>query len=314
MMHDKIILVDDKYLLTGGRNIDERHFRPVGYKWPAAYDLEIFVVNTKSVASEPSVLKEVRRHIDSLYDYKGTTIIGEKENQEIIQMFLTTKNNYQVSNPQFYGKTILDFVEETVETNRITLLSNPIHGGVKEPVLGYHLFYLAMHAKEQVNIQTPYVTWDKRIINSFDKLTAQIPVSIQTNSAASTPNLFGFSNYYHNRQEYLDRGVELFEFQSTDSVHNKSFVLDNRLSIIGTFNLDARSLSINSEVMLAVDGQKFTHYFLNDVNKFKNQSLKVGKDNRYIGSQTVKAIPVSTFKKILLHIFFVILRPIQFLL
>lgn len=314
MMHDKMIVVDDRYLLTGGRNVDERHFRPVGYNKPMAYDLEIFVVNTKKQKAGPSVLEDVRTYVDSLYAYEGTAVIAEKADPAVIQLFQDTRAAYLHSNPQFYDKTLEDFIGETVPTNKITLMTNPIHLGKKEPVLGYQLLYLASHAKEALNIQTPYITWDKRIYKALKQLAQQIRVTIQTNSAISTPNFFGFSNYYHNRQKYLETGVEIYEFQSLDSVHNKSFILDDRMSIIGTYNMDARSLSINTEVMLAVDGKAFTDYFLRDVEKFKAQSLKVGTDNQYLASKTVKEIPVPIFKKVILFLFYVLLRPIQFLL
>lgn len=314
MMHDKMIVIDDRYLLTGGRNVEERHFRPVGYNKPIAYDLEIFVVNTKKRSAIPSVLEEARSYVDSLFQYEGTVKIDEKENQSIIQIFAQVKKDFLISNPQFYKKTLDDFINETVPTNKITFLNNPIHVGVKEPVLGYQLFYLAQQAKKSLIVQTPYITWDPRIFKALRKLTNKIKVRIQTNSAVSTPNLFGFSNYFHNREMYLEAGIDIYEFQSTDSVHNKSFVLDDRLSIIGTFNIDARSLSINSEIMLAVDGKEFTHYFLKDINRFQKQSLKVEENNQYSESSVIEALPVPTYKKILLAIFYVVLRPIQFLL
>lgn len=314
MMHDKMIIVDDKYLLTGGRNIDERHFRPVGFNKPIAYDLEIFVMNTGFKSSTSSVLNMAREHTNSLFTYEGTKKLCEKENPKIIKGFLQAKKDYPASNPQFYEKKMEDFIDETIPTNKITLLKNPIHTGVKEPVAGYQLYRLARQAEESLIIQTPYITWDSRLFNALEELSKKMHVIIQTNSAVSTPNLFGFSNYYFNREKYLEAGAVIYELQSIDSVHNKAFVIDDRLSMIGTFNMDARSLSINSEVMLVVDGEKFTGFFLKDVQKFQKQSLKVGNNNQYVQSTEIERLPVPIHKKVLLAVFYIVLRPIQFLL
>lgn len=314
LLHNKIILADKNYLLLGGRNIDERHFRPVGFEEPLAYDLEIFVVNTDRTLSSTSVIGEVREYIDSLYQYKWTKILDEKRNPESIQEILKTKKDYPKTNPQFYKKSIAYYIEETVPTNKITLIHNPIDAERKEPVLGHQLRYLAMKAKEKVVVQTPYMTSAKDIFKTFRTVANRVNLTILTNSSASTPNLFGFSNYYGRRKKFVQTGADIYEFQSYDSVHNKSVIIDDKISIIGTFNMDARSLYINSEVMLVVDSEEFNNFFTRDIEKFQNQSLKVGEDNEYLPDEDVEKIDISLVKKVFIWIFFHLLRGIQLLL
>lgn len=314
LMHDKIILVDKDYLLLGGRNIDERHFKPKGFNQPFAYDLEIFVVNTDDSKLAKSVIGEMREYIDGLYQYKLTEILDEKSHPAFIQEILEVKKNYTKSNPQFYEKSIAYYIEETVATNKITLIHNPIEAARKEPVLGYQLRYLAMKSKERVVVQTPYMSGTEKIIESFDKVANRVNLSILTNSPASTPNLFAFSNYFGHREKFVNTGANIYEFQSYDSVHNKSLIIDDTLSIIGTFNMDARSLYINSESMLVVNGEEFNAFFTQDVEKFKKQSLKVGEDNEYLPKEDVEPLETSFIKKVFTWILFYLLRGIQFLL
>jgi len=306
LMHDKIILVDDNYLLVGGRNVDERHFQPNGFDKAGADDLEVFVVNNQEGSN--SVTHDVRRYIHELYDYKLTVIDQKNYQEKYIDRLLKAAKDFKTTDPKFYKKILEDFIKETVNTNKITLIHNPINAEKKEPILGYQLKELALKANKAVTVQTPYVTGNEDILNTFQKVAEKVDLIIQTNSLASTPNYFGFSNYYGNRQKIVNTGVNIYEYQSYDSVHNKSITIDDRLSLIGTFNMDDRSLHINSEVMLVVDSQELTVELLNKVDALRQQSSIVTKNNE------AESLPVSFLKKILIYLFYILLRPLQFLI
>lgn len=80
-----------------------------------------------------------------------------------------------------------------------------------------------------------------------------------TNSMASSPNYPAFSAYSSQRAKFLATGVEIYEYQSTDSIHGKSCVADGRISVVGSFNLDDRSLYIDTESVLIIDSPEFLH-------------------------------------------------------
>lgn len=56
--------------------------------------------------------------------------------------------------------------------------------------------------------------------------------------------------------EMLDGGVEIHEYEPT-MMHNKTLVVDNVFSTIGSVNFDARSMSINAEVSLTLYDRAF---------------------------------------------------------
>lgn len=313
LMHDKIILADNQYVITGGRNVDERHFQPNGYEKAVAHDLEVFVVKTKN-SNQNSVIYEVKDYIDRLYNSNWTVIDKEKENPTLVEDLLKASVYYKKTNPQFYKKSLNDFINDTVATNNITLIHNPISPVKKEPTLGAQLNFLANKADESVVIQTPYITGNNEITQKLKKMTNQTKVSILTNSLASSPNPFAYPNYYGHRRKFLQTGIDLFEFQSEDSLHNKSWMFDERLLAIGTFNLDARSLFINTEVMLVIDSVELTAKFTKHLEKIKEQSLQVGRNNKYIVDKELKELKVPFIKKVLAWGSFNFFRGIQFLL
>ncbi|WP_295164502.1 cardiolipin synthase [uncultured Buchnera sp.] len=58
--------------------------------------------------------------------------------------------------------------------------------------------------------------------------------------------------------ELLEAGVKIYQFKK-GLLHSKSILIDQQLSLIGTVNLDMRSLWLNFEITLVIDDSKFSH-------------------------------------------------------
>ncbi|HXK00600.1 MAG TPA: phospholipase D-like domain-containing protein, partial [Buchnera sp. (in: enterobacteria)] len=56
--------------------------------------------------------------------------------------------------------------------------------------------------------------------------------------------------------ELLEAGVKIYLFEK-GLLHSKSVLVDQQLSLIGTANLDMRSLWLNFEITLVVDDSQF---------------------------------------------------------
>ncbi len=57
--------------------------------------------------------------------------------------------------------------------------------------------------------------------------------------------------------ELMAAGVKIYEFYG-GLLHTKSVVIDDQFCLVGTVNMDMRSLWLNFEVTLAVDDEEFT--------------------------------------------------------
>lgn len=57
--------------------------------------------------------------------------------------------------------------------------------------------------------------------------------------------------------ELMQAGVEIFEFYG-GLLHTKSVVIDEQFCLVGTVNMDMRSLWLNFELTLAIDDVAFT--------------------------------------------------------
>lgn len=111
-------------------------------------------------------------------------------------------------------------------------------------------------------------------------------IRILTNSLASTDNLEAFSGYQRDREKLLKTGIRIFEFRPDAAkrmkimtgelqetldykpifgLHAKTMVIDNKITVIGTFNLDPRSANLNTECIVVVNSNKISAGVLSEM-------------------------------------------------
>ena len=143
------------------------------------------------------------------------------------------------------------------------------------------LIELVQNAKKSIDIQTPYLITSKLSQSLFNEASKRgVKIRILTNSLASTDNVEAFSGYQSGRKDLLNTGVRIFEFRPDAKIrkdimtgelqdllnhkpifglHAKTMVIDNKITVIETFNLDPRSANLNTECLVVVDSEKIAH-------------------------------------------------------
>jgi putative cardiolipin synthase len=107
------------------------------------------------------------------------------------------------------------------------------------------------------------------------EMTARgVEVYLSTNSMASNNHLSAFVAYRKQRRQMLEHGARVYEMRP-DAVeeralfttqqleendmyfglHAKTMVFDRRITFVGSFNLDPRSVDLNSEMGLLVESE-----------------------------------------------------------
>lgn len=150
------------------------------------------------------------------------------------------------------------------------------------------LIRLVRSAKTSIDIQSPYLVTTDLGKKLFAETTKRgVKVRILTNSLASTDNLEAFSGYQRDRKALLETGVRIFEFRPDAKerfnimtgalqeklnyapvfgLHAKSMVIDGKVTVIGTFNLDPRSANLNSECVTVITSEKIATGVLKGIN------------------------------------------------
>ena len=280
-MHNKIFLVDGAVGVLGGRNIGDDYFGVdpelnfrdldvlvVGpaaeqagsafdayWNSPAAVPIAVLLDDTPGPEDLEALRRELEQHLDELDALPYTVprdFDATRETLERLAQELTWADAEVVvdSLERFEGGSESAFVQLTDE--------------------------LAASVQEDVVIQTAYLIPSKEGIANLAAVTRRgVRVRILTNSFESNNHSTVHAHYKKSRKRLLDAGVELYElrpdpellehFKETHSevaashagLHAKAFVVDGRLTMIGSYNMDPRSRIWNSEIGLLIESEEF---------------------------------------------------------
>lgn len=151
------------------------------------------------------------------------------------------------------------------------------------------LLTLMQQARQDILIISPYFVPGAQMMQTFAQARARgVRIRVLTNSLASNDAPAAHAGYARYRRNLLGMGIELHEMRATEqtsggltgsgsgsgsasrglwlgstgggsksgtsraSLHSKAVIIDARLAIIGSMNLDLRSKNLNSEVALLI--------------------------------------------------------------
>ena len=285
-MHNKIFLVDSAVAVLGGRNIGDDYFgideslnfrdidvlaiglaaRDAGAAfdmyWNSPAAVPITVLLKKPV--EADALEKQRESLEAALDEMDalpyTVPMKEEETRKVLE---------QLGGEMVWAKT--EIIVDPLER---------FQGG-SESAFVELTDRLTNEAKSEFVIETAYLIPTQEGIDKVAEITKRgVRVRILTNSLRSNNHTTVHAHYKKYRKPMIEAGVELHELRpdpeilehfkedhqevegSRAGLHSKSFVVDRRLSMIGSYNMDPRSRIWNSEIGLLIDSEDFAEQVL----------------------------------------------------
>jgi cardiolipin synthase len=147
------------------------------------------------------------------------------------------------------------------------------------------LYYLAIQSAEKsIHLQNAYFLPDHQIRDALVKAVERgVDVEVMVpGSQIDIPLVRQASRKYYG--ELLRGGVKIFEYQAT-MMHNKTMVVDGMFSVVGSINLDARSMGKNAEDSLVFYDRDFSErlekMFQEDLTKCRPITLEAWSDRGF---------------------------------
>lgn len=308
-LHDKYVIVDEQMYLLGGRNTMNLFLGD--YSSSKNIDRELFVYETES--NPDASLFQVKTYFENIWGLSDSKdFVCKKETKKVSDAAAQLKERFsrlQELYPQAYEPW--NYEEKTFETNKISLLCNPLESENKEPWMWYALHQLMSEA-EEVTIYTPYIICGKEMYQDLASLQEKnIPVEIITNDVASGANPWGCTDYLNQQKNIRKTGVKVYEFMGKHSCHTKAVLLDDRMSILGSYNLDMRSTYQDTELMLAVDAPALNSMIRKEVETDKTYSKIMQENGEYQYGENYKAKEMTTGKKVFYGVLRVVILPLR---
>jgi len=295
-MHNKTFIADGKVVITGGRNIADEYFdydheynfrdrdilllgevsKTVSTSFNQFWNSDLSK-NVTSVVDDESENTNAENRFDKLHEYACNPVNFWPQVRERIAVLPTTFKTIKASG----GLVWLDDVQFISDEPGKNDGDNGLGGG---GISTTALIDLVKNAKSTIEIQTPYLITTDLSKNLFkDAVKRGVKIRILTNSLASTDNVEAFSSYQTDRKKLLKTGIRIFEFRPDAAertrimtgelqekldhkpifgLHAKSMVIDNKITVIGTFNLDPRSANLNTECVVVVNSETISESVL----------------------------------------------------
>lgn len=281
-LHDKYLIVDDYLYLLGGRNTYDYFLGDNGYK---NYDRDVLVYSMEP-ENEESSIHQLIDYFESVWEQETCRYFYNHQEKaskaQIVQAREELEERYLELQETYALREAPDYEQMTFAVNRITLLSNPIHVYAKEPEVFYALTQLMKESEEEITIHTPYIICNDWMYEELRAICAgNRHVNLMTNSAANNGNPFGASDYILNKGKLLDTGLTIYEYEGGVSYHGKSITIGDDLAIVGSFNMDMRSVYLDTELMLVIHSQKVTQQLRGYMQVYEKESVKVIDKEKY---------------------------------
>lgn len=307
-LHDKMIIVDNKFALIGGRNIADNYYIKDLKNKSFSKDRDVLVFKEDSLDYSYSVIEDMQNYFNKSWNYKYSKSFRKKlnkreENKSNIAL-KKLENEYENSKKLCeHTSNNICWQSYTIACDNIEFVHNPVGKIHQEPWCLRKILSLAEKSSKSIFLQSPYIIPSRRLKTVFNEYNINLKnTRVLTNSNYSSPNHLSIAAYSNHRKNMLDNNVGIFEYQGKGSLHGKTYIFDDYISAIGSFNMDSRSSFINSEILIVISGSEFTNKLKKCVQKDLDQSLKVGKSYSYITSPYIDKAVLPAYKKVIIKI------------
>jgi cardiolipin synthase len=168
---------------------------------------------------------------------------------------------------------IQDLKDDVPETAMLSVpvWSSPVggHNGVKK------LYLLSLGAaRKTIDLQTPYFVMDGSTKWSLLQAAGRgvrVRLLVEGDTTDAKPVKYASRSGY---EDLLAAGIEIYEYQPT-MMHAKAMIVDGIWSIIGSSNLDNRSMELNDENNIGIADRAFAARLLQDFEVDLTRSTRI---------------------------------------
>jgi len=276
-MHNKCWIADGRVAIVGGRNVGDAYF---GASTGTSFsDIDLLIAG-RAVADAETIF-------DAYWNSDATLPVTSLHR---IRRGKLAKLRYRLAqhSASYHASSYIRHIDQRFKSSMVQELKT-LHWVDKAEVIadppekakairvdqwiGNRIFQLMDEARHELLLSSPYFIPGPDGLSLLRKVKDRgVSTSIVTNSLAATDVMLVHSAYAKYRLVLIESGISLFEqkpslgrtkislFGSrTASLHTKACVADRRISFVGSFNLDPRSKSINTEMGIILESETISN-------------------------------------------------------
>lgn len=290
-MHDKVFIVDNEVAIIGGRNVGNDYFNIAATKPFRDFD----VLAAGPIVAQASTAFE--RFWSSSWSVPLPAVFGRRSSPSDLKRL-----RQKLAEPRLRSEPF----EAKYRVTRDRYLSAFVHDGnaliwasgeivsdfpekMEEPAPASSLVARRFaqecdRAQNEILVEQAYFlpgTGGPVTFSAIRRTKAKVRILTCGADTTDVPIVYGA--YRRTRIRLLEAGVELHEFRkqrprksfdqewyqvrpSYADLHSKVIVFDRRIAWIGTFNLDPRSVHLNTEIVVIIQSERFARQMAEAIN------------------------------------------------
>lgn len=251
-MHNKLLLVDGCEGVIGGRNIGDRYF---GLGEPPHFvDLDL-------ICRGP-LCRQAGQGFDLYWESRWSHPIRRLLRRALLPAEIAAVNDFLLSLTEPAVAAVYDLPASLFDDEPVPLRWHPGRGAFwfdrpgkglgARPTMAAELGRRLAANPGPLRLVSPYLILTRGLRRHLKRqLKSGVRVEILTNSLASTDVPLVYGAYRRHRPWLARQGIGLFELEAEAlSLHAKLILMGEEEALLGSFNLDPRSLLLNTELML----------------------------------------------------------------
>ena len=298
--HDKFIIVDDKYMITGGRNIGRRYFilpkeMPKGNysfkdmdiyvefkKYPVsvlkAYFTEFYSIYARTIKNSPELTPEeaikIRTEMQNCLSAIEERMTSKELSAETAENFPWLNREISIYGLDQFEINPSDWMPIQGFDNTTSML------GIHE--LSDKIFKLVDNAEDTIFIQNPYLILTDKMRKHLRKAALRgVKVVMLTCTYISTDSFMTINHFWLDWKNILKDipNSEIYGYLGPHKMHSKVWVIDGEYSIVGSYNMDNLSEAHNSEFSVVVKSPDFAKTLVKTIERDIDNAIKFDREN-----------------------------------
>lgn len=328
-LHDKVLAIDGQQMLIGGRNLENPWYgiSAKSYVKKAYVDRDVYVrgaaveqmhayfmrlwesseVRDTGLGAYDSQFSRAQcdpgwsEHLYESCDEARQRALGGIERARVLldrHWAQIKQGNFVHLNPN------IDWAHGQRNVNEVRFWHDPIARKGQAPGTFQAFLDYVETADESVLIESPYLILSANSLAVFSRLLNRgVEIRILSNSLAATQNFYAQAGYERKKADWVQLGLQLWEYKGPKMLHAKSVVIDEQIAIVGNFNLDPRSESLNTELAvvshdpeIAQQLRRSIEAHLDNAWRIDSDGMPVGEHERFPGSSRGRIIKLRFYK------------------
>ena len=191
---------------------------------------------------------------------------------------------------------------------------NPMEPENKSPLLWDKLVE-EMEQEENVLIQTPYIICSRDMYRDLAEICEKnSKTELIINAVECGSNPFGCTDYLNQKKRVQQTGIRTYEYWGRQALHTKTILIGDHISIVGSCNMDMRSVYLDTEMMLVIDSRELNTSLWEQTEILKQRSRMVSPDGMTIAGEAYQETKQGVGKIVFYQILRVVIIPFRHLL